>query len=108
MLSEDNISELETRKISYVVGARIGNSQLEEIKNIAKELDKKDKRIVRRENIIYEYSLKRARKDKADNDKQIKKAEYYLTNPAKVLKRSAFLTNNGKKKFSLNFFPMAS
>lgn len=102
MLSEENIHELESRTVSYVVGARIGNSRPEEVQSIARELNKTDKRIIRKGNILYEYSGKRAKKDKADNDKQIKKANYYVMNPAKVMKRSMFLANNGKKQFKLN------
>lgn len=102
MLSLENLTELETLGIDYVVGARTGNLKLEEVQVVAKDLGKVDRKIIRRESIIYEYSLIRARKDKADNDKQVSKAEYYLHNPAKVMKRSMFLTQSGKKKFILN------
>jgi transposase len=102
MLSEENLIELEKQSIDYVVGARVGNLKLEEAQTIAKGLGKVDKKILRKDSIIYEYSLVRARKDKADNDKQVSKAEYLLQNPAKVMKRSMFLANDGKKKFILN------
>ncbi len=102
MLSEENLTELEKQSINYVVGARVGNLKLEEAQTIAKGLGKVDKKILREDSIIYEYSLVRAKKDKADNDKQVSKAEYYVQNPAKVMKRSMFLANDGKKKFILN------
>lgn len=102
MLSKENLTELEKQDIDYVVGARVGNLKLEEARSIAEDLEKIDKKIIRKDSIIYEYSLVRARKDKVDNDKQINKAEYYIQNPAKVMKRSIFLTNDGKKKFVLN------
>jgi transposase len=102
MLSEENLTELEKQSINYVVGARVGNLKLEEAQTIANGLGKVDKKILRKDSIIYEYSLVRAKKDKADNDKQVSKAEYYLQNPAKVMKRSMFLANDGKKKFILN------
>jgi len=102
MLSEENLTELEKQSIDYVVGARVGNLKLEEAQAIAKDLGKVDKKILRKDSIIYEYSLIRAKKDKADNDKQVSKAEYYLENPSKVMKRSMFLSQDGKKKFILN------
>lgn len=102
MLSEINLEELEKQSIAYVVGARIGNLHIDEIKSIANELHKTDKNIVRRDSLLYEYSSTRAKKDKADNDKEVKKAEYYLLNPAKVLKRSQFLASSTKKQFKLN------
>ncbi|MEW6088080.1 MAG: hypothetical protein AB1498_07215 [bacterium] len=52
--------------------------------------------------VLYEYSTKRAKKDKSDNDKQLKKAEYYLKNPSKAMKRSKFLTSADKNAFKLN------
>jgi Transposase len=102
MLSRKNLEELEEHNLSYVVGARIGNLSLLEATNIAQELDETDGRIIRRETVLYEYSAKRAKKDKADNDKAVARAEYYLRNPAKVLRRSRFLAQSGKKSFILN------
>lgn len=101
MLSQDNLSELERCHIDYVVGARIGNMKLQDVRIIASKLNGTDKKIVRNGDTLFEYSGKRAAKDKADNDRQIKKAEYYLHNPAKVFKRSKFLSSD-KKTFKLN------
>lgn len=102
MLSTANLTELEKLGIDYVVGARNGSLKLEEVQIIAKNLGRVDRKIIRKDNVIYAYSLVRGRKDKTDNDKQIDKANYYLQNPAKVMKRSMFLASNGKKKFTLN------
>lgn len=102
MLSKDNLSELEKQGVDYVVGARIGNTKLDEAKDIAGRLNKTDKKIIKKDNILYEYSIKRAKKDKHDNDKQIEKADYYLKNPSKVMKRSKFLSNDKLKSFTLN------
>lgn len=102
MLSKDNLSELESREIDYVVGARIGNTKLDEVKDIASQLNQTDKKIIKKDNILYEYSIKRAKKDKRDNDRQVEKAEYYLRNPSKVMKRSKFLSNDTLKSFTLN------
>lgn len=102
MLSAENLASLEEHQIDYVVGARIGSLSLKKIKNIADELNQSDKNIIRRDDILYEYSVNRARKDRADNDKQIERAKYYLSNPSKVIKRSKFLSTAGKKTFKLN------
>jgi len=102
MLSEKNLDELEAQGIDYVVGARIGMLNIEQVRNISHMLNKENAKIVRVDTMIYEYSTKRAAKDKSDTDKAIQKANYYLNNPAKVLKRSVFLASNDKKHFTLN------
>lgn len=102
MLSAKNLSELTEHNVDYVVGARIGNLNIAEAKMIANDLGKIDRKIIRRNDTLYEYLSKRAKKDKFDNDKQIKKAEYYLNNPSKIFSRSRFLSNMGDKTFKLN------
>lgn len=102
MLSEKNLEELKKQGLDYVVGARIGYLRLEEVKDISQRLNKTDKKIIRVGDILYEYSIKRAKKDKADTDKQIEKAKYYLKNPSKVMRRSQFLASNEKQEFTLN------
>ncbi len=102
MLSEQNLTQLEAHGIDYVVGARIGTVSLDEIRSIANELQENEKKIVRRGTILYEYSARRAKKDKADHDKQIERAKYYLKNPGQVTPRAKFLAQVGKKEFHLN------
>ena len=102
MLSAKNLEELEEQGIDYVVGARVGYMSFEEVKEIAEKLTKVDKKVIRVGNILYEYSVKRAKKDKADTDKHIEKANYYLKNPSKVMRRSQFLASNEKQEFTLN------
>lgn len=102
MLSADNLSELEKHNIDYVVGARIGNLNLQGAKSIVDEFVKTKTNIIRKDNIIYEYSLIRAKKDKFDNDKQVEKAKYYLNNQSKVMKKAKFLKSKDKKTFKLN------
>jgi transposase len=102
MLSQDNLSELEKHNIDYVVGARIGSMNLEDIQRIASRIRRIDKKIIREDNLLFDYSEKRAAKDRTDNDRQIKKAEYYLHNPSKVFKRSKFLSTSDRKTFKLN------
>ena len=102
MLSRDNLDELEKHDIDYIVGARTGSMNLEYIQRIADRLNRIDRKTVREDDLLFDYSEKRAAKDKADNDRQIKKAEYYLHNPSKVFKRSKFLSTSDRKTFKLN------
>lgn len=102
MLSQDNLSALEEAKIDYVVGARIKKLNINQVREIANRLDKTNSKSIRQDNVIYQYSIKRARKDKADNDKQVKKAEYLLNHPTQINRRSSFLLPTGKSTFNLN------
>lgn len=102
MLSRDNLNELETHGIDYIVGARTGSMKPADIQRIAACLGKTDKKIIRDGDFLFEYLTSRAVKDKTDNDRQIKRAEYYLHNPSKVFKRSKFLSAEGEKTFKLN------
>lgn len=102
MLSRDNLAALETNGIDYVVGARIKKLKIVKVKQISRELGRVSGKIVREDNIIYEYSAKRAQKDQADNNKQIKKAEYLLNHPTQIARRSNFLSQTGKSAFCLN------
>lgn len=102
MLSQNNLDELEKHNVDYIVGARIGSMNLEDIQRIADRLNRRDKKIIQEDDLLFDYSQKRAVKDKADNDRQIKKAEYYLHNPSKVFKRSKFLSTSDRKTFKLN------
>lgn len=102
MLSEKNISELEKEDINYVVGARIRTLSLPAVLEIAQKLNKEDGKIIREDSMLYDYSLKRAAKDKVDNDKGIQKAIFYLHNSSKVFKRTKFLKNTKENKFKIN------
>lgn len=102
MLSNNNLTELEKNNIDYVVASRVKTLKLNEVKDIADLLKKTDKNIIRRNDIIYEYSITRAKKDKTENDKAVEKAQYYLNNPAKVFKRSKFLSQSSGNNFHLN------
>jgi len=102
MLSAKNLAELERHGIDYLVAARAKTLKLFQAQSIAAELNQTDQKIIRRESVLYEYSAKRAAKDKADNDKQLDKARYYLNNPSKAAKRSKFLSPAAKNNFVIN------
>jgi len=102
MLSEENMSKLKKHGLDYVVGARIGNLSLEEARSIANKLNKTDGKVIRQGDTLFDYSTKRYKKDKHENDKQLKKAKYYMSNPSKVIKRSKFLSYVGNQSFRIN------
>ena len=102
MLSEQNLTQLEANGIDYVVGARLGNVNLDEIRRLANELRESEQKIVRHAATLYEYSARRAKKDKADNDKQVERAKYYLNHPGQVTRRATFVVQVGKKEYRLN------
>lgn len=102
MLSAKNLAELEQRGIDYVVGARAKTLKLSQAKSIAAKLNRVDDAVIRRGNMIYRYSAKRAGKDKVDNDKQIDKARYYLKNPSQAVKKSKFLSSVSKHCLAIN------
>jgi transposase len=102
MLSEKNLTELQANHIDYVVGARLGQVDIDEIRKVARELRQTDQKIVRHGSMIYEYSARRAKKDKADNDKHIERAQYYVDHPGQVVRRSKFIAPLKNKRIQLN------
>lgn len=111
MLSEDNIEQLKKHQLSYIVGGRIANLKVSEMKTIAlslkggsdddKELVKKDKATTRlntkRGLLVCDFSFKRFLKDRRDLEKQIQKARILLAK-RKGVKRAKFLKNKDKNK----------
>ncbi len=95
MISFDNVQELLRAKLSYIVGARMGNLKPEQIKEIAKQLGSVDCASTRitteRGLLICDFSLIRYRKDKREMDKQVVKAERLLREN-KALARTKFIT----------------
>lgn len=102
MFSAANRAELEVNGIDYIVGARIGNLALDKIRQIVGELPASERKTIRRDTLLYEYSAKRAKRDKATTDQQIERAEYYLRHPNQILRRTALVTQGEKKQYRLN------
>jgi transposase len=102
MLTKENLAELTHFGIDYIVGGKTKTLTLEQAAAVAVALNHRDGQLIRSGNLIFEYSAKRAKKDKADNDKQLKKAEYLLTHSGKILKRSSFIAAPKNKPVALN------
>ncbi|MBI2314731.1 IS1634 family transposase [Candidatus Daviesbacteria bacterium] len=70
MLSQGNLAELNELGVGFVVGSRTGQLTLKQVQYITGSLNRVNHKIIRVGETIYEYSVKRAAKDKADNDKK--------------------------------------
>lgn len=104
MISNVNIEALREAKISYIVGARLGNVSKNLLAEINTKLPREDGQIIRINTdkgfLICSFSKKRYGKDKFEMDKQLEKAKKLLTQPSKV-KNVKFLKDD-KKKMELN------
>jgi len=101
MISKDNIAELKSKKLHYIVGARMASLSAGTIQRVSKKLNKKDGADLRTRtklgNLVVSFSEARYKKDKREMEKQIAKAEILLKEPGKI-KRAKFLQNTGKNK----------
>lgn len=104
MISRDNVKALEESKLSYIVGARMGNISPKLIAEISKEISGKDKASIRIKtdlgSIVCDFSEKRHTKDKHEMEKQVKRAEQLISDPAKA-KRAKFV-KSGLAAYELN------
>lgn len=105
MISQDNIIELNSENIGFVVGARVGNLPANLINSISSKLNSQDGKVFvttyRGQRLICEYSQKRAAKDKSDRLKQIAKAESAISNPSRITSKFRFVKTEGQT-MSLN------
>lgn len=95
MLSLDNVEKLVENKLTYIVGARIGNISSELLETIDTKLVRDDMKTMRTDTphgtLVCAYSKKRHAKDLSDMNKQIKKAEGHVQTPGKM-KRAKFVS----------------
>jgi transposase len=106
MLSKENIEELEKRNLSYIVGARLGNTSLKIIQTAHGKLQSKDGKSIRIKTItgelIIDFSKKRYSKDKKEMDKQLLKAKQ-LVEKNQPGKRVKFVKHKDKEsRYILN------
>jgi len=105
MISKENIRELLSHGLNYIVGARLGNVSNKLIQTISQKLNQVDKKSIRLNTLngylICDFSLKRFHKDSQDLEKHIQKAEIFLKNPA-LTRKSRYLINTAKTTYALN------
>lgn len=109
MLSQENMSLLETEGYQYIVGGRLANTTKSFIESITSRLKRQDGDVIRLSypnrsyDVICAYSEKRAKKDQYEFNKQIAKAQEIISKKetgkrAKFVKKSA----EHKDSFTLN------
>ncbi|HKB87283.1 MAG TPA: IS1634 family transposase [Ignavibacteriaceae bacterium] len=105
MLSEERLKELKQKKISYIVGARLSNTNLGFIKKIHNSLKDKEGVSLRFPSIhgdlICDFSTKRYNKQLNDLNKQIKKAEELVSKNSSG-KRVKFVKKLSEEMVELN------
>lgn len=102
MLSDDNLGVLETKRLRYIVGARLSSMKKALIREIHGSISRHDRAHIRlplpgNRTLIVAYSEKRAHKDKRDREKQIGKAKELLKRPDKLIRRSKYLSVTGTR-----------
>lgn len=106
MLSQANMDELTNHKLSYIVGARIGNLSQKIIQEISTSLNKNEHQYftmtTSRGKLICDYSKSRAAKDKSDCNKQLARAKIQVGHPEQVVRKSKFVKAITKTKLILN------
>ena len=106
MLSMDNMKEIADAKLSYIVGARLGNIPHKLIADISAYLDKKESKYyavgTKHGTLICDYSNKRATKDKSDRKKQLDKSKYQIDNPEQTKRKARFVSEETKATLTLN------
>jgi len=104
MISSDNVKQLISNKINYIVGARLGNISSSLLATIDNSITREDGNSIRIKTdngyLICSYSALRYRKDKYEMEKQIEKARQVIEKPSKS-KKLKFTQTDGLK-ISLN------
>ncbi len=103
MLFQDNLSYLESKKINYIVGARLKNTK-EEIAGqiIAHDYKTYEIHEIKLDNqrLIVEYSKDRAKKDMKNREKIIDKLKRKLDTGKPVVHKNKFLLDSRKDKIT--------
>jgi len=108
MLNTDNIQEMQTENIDYIVGSRLRNLPQElqkqvlnlenytQVKTVTDDVYKVGQFEYKGQRLIVSYSAKRARKDAADREKAIEKLQKKIT---KQKNPKDYLSNYGNRKY---------
>lgn len=103
MISATNMEALIQEKIDFIVGARLGNLKqvlFDQIVVTVPLVDGAVRRFPFNHNqvLVVSYSTKRANKDRADRNKQIKRAEHALRSPSAIVNRYKYLQKTNQSK----------
>ena len=104
MISDDNIKELKSQGIHYIVGARLGNLPQTVFEQIDARIMRDEGNTIRLDtdkgHLICSFSNARYRKDRYEMEKQILKAQNIIKSPSKNTKAKFIKAQN--QKLSLN------
>ncbi|MDP4011689.1 MAG: IS1634 family transposase [Candidatus Roizmanbacteria bacterium] len=103
MLSEDNLSYLDVKKINYIVGARLKNTKEKTIKQIIDHdyiIESIHEIKLDTQRLIIEYSEDRAKKDAKNREKIIDKLKKKLETGKPVVHKNKFLVWGNKDKIT--------
>lgn len=99
MLSKDNLAFLDSQGIGYIVGARLKNLP-QTLKTTIIGHDYSQAQVLETNyqgrRLLVGYSVKRARKDKANRDRQIQKLQQRLEKKQTMIRKSKYLETKGK------------
>lgn len=105
MISTENVEQLNSNRINYIVGARLGNITKELITKIDKGLSREDGNNIRipidNGFLVCSFSSLRYRKDKYEMEKQIQKANQIIENPSKA-RKTKFTKSNKENNLEIN------
>ena len=98
MISNDNIRELKSHGIHYIVGARLGNLPQAVFDELDAKIKREDGKTIRLSTdkgyLICSFSNVRYRKDKYEMEKQILKAQSIIKSPSKSTKAKFVKAHN--------------
>jgi len=103
MLSEDNLSYLDAKKINYIVGARLKNTKEEIIKQIINHdyiIESINEIELDNQRLIIEYSEVRAKKDAKNRERIIDKLKKKLETGKPVVHKNKFLLDKNQEKIT--------
>jgi len=103
MLSEDNLSYLDTKKINYIVGARLKNTKDETVRQIIDhnyKIESINEIELDNQRLIIEYSEDRAKKDAKNREKIIDKLIHKLKTGKPVIHKNKFLLDKNQEKIT--------
>jgi transposase len=100
MLSNDNIKELKSHGIHYIVGARLGNLQQAVFDELDTKIKREEGKTIRLHTdkgyLICSFSNARYKKDKYEMEKQLLKAQNIIKSPSKNTKAKFVKAHNEK------------
>ncbi len=106
MLSQDNIKQLVSKGIKFIVGARLANFPIKLIEQINTQLVKQEGNVIaltyHGQRLICQYSSKRAVKDRSDRNRQIQRAKAIIDNPSGMVGKYRFVKKDKDLKYSIN------